>query len=186
MTKLNTEIKKLKQLLKTAFDTLPDGSTSDVQYSNFAIGEKVELVNGDGTLSPAPDGDYTNNDGVKYSVKDGLIASIEGEAPIEEEQVEEEQAADPIQTQLDAQAQDIADLKKAIDELKQSFSDEAVKDQNMAEQFSKQLKDLTDSIKVLAKIPAEFSRVNNSNQVKDNKEEKENKLKELAKLLGGK
>jgi hypothetical protein len=184
MSKLNTELKKLKELLKTAFDKLPDGTEAEMKIDNFAIGEKAEVVNTDGTLAPAPDGEYTNADGVKYTVKDGLIDSIDGQFAEEEKPVE--QTATPendFKTQLEAQAQEIADLKAKLETLETKMASDKEEETTLSENFSNQLKELNDSIKILATIPAEFSKTSTNNTVKDNKEDK---LKELQRILSGK
>ena len=56
---------------------------AELNISAKEIGGKVEIVNADSTLSPAPDGEYKMSDGFTFEIKDGLITSIAGQEPVE-------------------------------------------------------------------------------------------------------
>ena len=74
LTQLKKELLKALKTLKLEGDKVYD--PSELNISARELGGKVELIQGDDTLATAPDGDYTLSDGFKFTVKDGLIASI--------------------------------------------------------------------------------------------------------------
>lgn len=165
----------------------------EISISERVIGGKVELVNTDGTLSPMPDGNAELADGFKFTVKDGLIESIEGEAPVEENPEEMAEQA-PVETPTNDSSAieemkkvteelraEIDIMKAALDELKASMSDTANKDE--VANFNKQIADLNDTIKKVASIPAEFSKTTKSNIAKDANDEGKKKLASIFKNL---
>lgn len=195
--KIKHEFKKFLQLSEA--DKIY--TDADLKISDKTFGGKVELVNADKTLTTAPDGDYKMQDGDVFTVKDGVIVEINGEkelakseAPIDEtpnelvtEPAIEAPATPDVQQEVDALKNEINALKTEVEALKKKIADDAANEakvqaskQEENEKFSKQLEDLTNTIKVLAKLPAEFSKTNTDNIVKDAKGEK---MKELAKLL---
>lgn len=169
---------------KESFDKVY--SNSEIKVSDKVVGAKVELIGKDGALSPAPDGDYQLEDGTKFTVKDSMIDSIEGEEmaqePVEGNPAEEATETPKEEAQEDAEMvamkQSIADLQAEIATLKSTVEElkNGSASKEDATQFGKQLQDLTDTIKALANIPAEFSKTNNKPSVKDEKEEKMNDL----------
>lgn len=58
-------------------------ASSDYKIEAREVGQKVEVVDAQGNLMPAPDGDYEFEDGFKFSVSNGVISEIDGveEAP---------------------------------------------------------------------------------------------------------
>jgi uncharacterized coiled-coil protein SlyX len=184
-------------------------SASDLKISDKSVGGKVEIIGGDGTLSPAPDGEYTFEDGNEYQVKDGLITNIVKDSPEEdkaegemqskpeegtpaEESTEtpEEEAGEDAEEDAAMQAltQKVAELESKMADMQQqlealSGSQQMAASKRDVDHFSKQVQELNDTIKKLAKIPAEFSKANDNIKVKESKEEK---LLEVAMMLGKK
>ncbi|MFL5810202.1 MAG: hypothetical protein ACJ749_11820 [Flavisolibacter sp.] len=161
---------------------------SKLQISEKAVGGKVEQINEDGSLSPVADGDYQDADGTPFSVKDGLITEWNGEKEAPKEEAPAEEMADEpakeeapasnevadLKAMVDEQAKAIEELKGQVAELINAIEGNKAAEAEMAAQFNKQVSDLTETIKVILKTPAEFSKTNNSNVVKDAKEEKMN------------
>lgn len=174
-----TVINKIKEELKKTLGLLNnDGTQPQIQVSDMVVGGKVEVVNPDGTLSPAPDGEYTVDKDV-IEVKDGQITSVNGAeetAPADKKAPEEKMAAPDMQSEIDALKAETESLKAAIAELKKAIEDDkaedAAEDQKMSAEFSKQISDLNETLKVLAAMPSEFSKTNQSPIVQDVKEAK--------------
>lgn len=159
---------------------------NEIKISAFEVGGKVELIDGNGELSAAPDGDYEIADGSKFTVKDGVIASIEGqEAPEESttedvEVVAEEAPADEapkedgkvaeLEAKVSALESEIAEIKKML-----------AADEEANDEFVKQITELNKNVALLAETPAQFSQVNKSQK---EKESREDKLSAFAKILG--
>lgn len=173
-------IKKLKEEIKRI---LFAASQPELKVSEMVIGGKVEVINSDGSLSPAEDGEYTIDKDVLV-VKDGQIVSINGEtetAPVEEEQaaeadapvVEDVPADADWKAEVDALKAETETLKAAIEELKKAMEDDKASEQTMSAEFSKQLTELTNVFKVAINTPFEFSK---TNQSAIEKEAKENKM----------
>lgn len=74
----------------------------ELKISDKSIGGKVELVQGDGSLSPAPDGEYVMDDGYAFTIKDGMISSVVGEDPVEVEVESSDSPAD-VETEVVAE-----------------------------------------------------------------------------------
>lgn len=158
----------------------------EIKISAFEVGGKVELIDGNGELTVAPDGDYELADGSKFSVKDGLIESIEGqEAPeesttedvevvAEEAPAEEAPQEDSKVAELEAK---VARLETEIAEIKKLLEGT---DADNAE-FLNQMTELNKNMALLAETPAQFSQVNKSQKEKESREEK---LSAFAKILG--
>ena len=203
MSNIKSEIvKTLKNLLGFySEETLAKVySEAEIKISQREVGGKVELVDAEGNLSDAPDGDYEMEDGFKFTVKGGIIDAIDGqeapeEAPKEEAPVEQAEDAPSEDTpeavipdcveELKAKVSELEGivqvLVQAMEELKGSTEVAATKED--VSQFSKQVSELNATIKQLAKVPVEFSKTSTNNTVKDSKEEK---LLEVAKMLGRK
>lgn len=211
-------IKEIKETIAQAifhFTTEPDQDPSDkvwadseLNISNKEVGGKVEIIDADGNLQDAPDGEYKMEDGTVLTVKDGLIAEIESADQEDAEKSEEDMAAaDPEQSADDAEGkedaaegdtdkEDEAADKALLDEiqsLKQSIADLTSlitgvqnKQQDMASQkevneLKLSVESLNGNIIKLAKIPVENSKTSKKAEVKDDKEAK---LIEFAKALG--
>lgn len=65
-------------------------SSADYKIEAREIGQKVEIVDMNNELQPAPDGMYEFEDGFKFEVKDGVIVAIEGQQAPEVATVEAE------------------------------------------------------------------------------------------------
>jgi len=180
MSKFQNIVKELKKFLadipqEQEFNV----SADDLVISEMKVGGKVEAKDAEGNVIPVPDGEYTVGEDV-IVVKDGMIVSLNGEteeapaeqmaddAPTDEPAKED----DGVQEKLDAMQKEIDELKASIESMKVEASKE--------ETFSKQVEKLTDSIKMLMSMPAEFSKTNESIVVKDSKEQK---IKEYARML---
>lgn len=193
----------IKELLKSARLLMGEyvenkvWSPSELNISQMEVGGKVELIDADGQLSPAPDGNYELEDGSKFTVKDSVIESIEGqEVPAEEdvpvenaEQPKEEVPAEAPKSEPNPELEELkskvselegqlSELLKVVEELK-STSEVVATKEDVAE-YSKNVKDLNQTIQQLAKVPVQFSQTTTNNVVKDNKE----KLLDFAMVLG--
>ncbi len=178
-------------------DTPKIYGSNEINISELAVGGKVELINADSTLTTAPDGSYETEDGSKFTVKDGLIDSIEGEdesgdnstsgttkEPVkaaatgttetpEAEVAEDSATADAIKAledKISAISTSIGELQTVINDLKSAQEMSANKEE--VNEFAKQFSELNTTIKSLANIPAEFTKTNTNNVVADSKEEK--------------
>jgi len=149
---------------------------SELNISEKQVGGKVELIQEDGSLAAIPDGEYELESGDKFDVKDGFIVkwNDETEAPAqpqEEMSTEDTPVDEPKQEDWKAEVvalkAETEALKQMIEELKASIGAKSAQEQAMSEQFSNQLNELNESIKVLSTMPAEFSRTSTSNIVKD-------------------
>ena len=70
-------LKTLKEELKKALALFSADNQPALKVSDMVIGGKVEIPDAEGTLSDAPDGEYTVDKDV-IEVKDGQITSING------------------------------------------------------------------------------------------------------------
>jgi len=188
----NELIKALSLLKNEKFDDSESNPTSldatAVQISERQVGGKVELINSDGTLSVAPDGEYILSDGFHFIVKDGLIASIvddssdtsdEGMADDENTGGDSADAAPEgstddvdVQKAVADNSQAIAELQKEVAEIKaliqglQGSVSTAASKQDV-EGFKSEVVKLNETIIKLAKLPVEQTKVNKSTSAKD-------------------
>lgn len=169
------------------FDEQPQVySVDEVNIPSREVGGKAELVGKDGELSPIPDGPAELSDGFKFTVKDGLITSIEGEVT-QTDNVEAETTPTDNSTpdtsieeiknkvaELDATTQSIkSDIQSLIETVKQM--QEANQSFSKSDEFSAvktAIDKLSEAVLTIEKTPAEFSKTNTSNDVKVEKEEK--------------
>ncbi|GAA4326206.1 hypothetical protein [Flaviaesturariibacter amylovorans] len=196
------QLLKSVRLLMTDFVENKVWSEAEIKISEKAVGSKVELIDADGQLQPAPDGNYELDNGFKFTVKDGLIESIEGEdAPAEvpaedaveaaevpaDEQPKEDLPAEPnpevdeLKVKVADLESKLADLAAKVDEMNASVEVAASKEE--VAEFTKAAADLNKTILQLAKVPVQFSQTSTNNTVKDSKEQK---LVDLAKILNSK
>lgn len=84
-------INGLKNLLGHFSKTYTEG---ELQISSKEVGGKVEQILQDGSLAPAPDGEYPMEDGMTYVVKDGLITEIKSPEQPEDTQIESVQESE--------------------------------------------------------------------------------------------
>jgi outer membrane murein-binding lipoprotein Lpp len=192
-------IESFKNLLGLYFEKV--FTYDQIKISDKAVGGKVEMIQADGSLGPVEDGDYVMDDGFSFTIKDGQIASIVGEdAPEvvdvveeveageekkedEEEKMEEPVVEEPVQSEEDNKVAEleakVAELESKIDsilnsmEMMKSEKDEA---KEAIQEFNKQVAQLNDNIKTLAKVPVEFSKTNKTPLAEESKMEKINDL----------
>lgn len=79
----NELVKSLKNLVSAYFGQVY--TDSQIKVSDKVVGGSVEMIAADGTLSPAPDGDYAMESGFSFTVKDGKIVSIVGQEDVVED-----------------------------------------------------------------------------------------------------
>lgn len=195
----------LNNLLSVFAKTYSDGQ---VKVSQKEVGGKVEMIEADGTLSPAPDGDYQMEDGSTLVVVGGVITEIKSEekpAEIEtetksedkeeemvEEVIEEEVPVEEvIEEEAPVEESKVAELESKVAELEAKVDEmakamelmisemmskevEKVKEEtSMAiQEFNKQMLEINQNIKTLAKVPVQFSKTDNRPSVQDDKQEK--------------
>ncbi len=193
-------------------------SDSQVKVSQKEVGGKVEMIEADGTLSPAPDGDYPMEDGSTLVVVGGVITEIkseekpaeietetksedkeeemveeviEEEAPVEEVIEEEAPVEEVIEEEAPVEESKVAELESKVSELEAKVDEmakamelmisemmskevEKVKEEtSMAiQEFNKQMLEINQNIKTLAKVPVQFSKTDNRPSVQDDKQEK--------------
>lgn len=182
-------------------------SESDMKISEKVIGGKVEFILPDGELAPVEDGEYDFN-GFVFTCKDGQITAIQGQdAPAEEVPVEAAAPAEEVETPAeDATPTEevpeepkedprIPEMEAKITELESKLTEvlDMLKGQSMAqatemeaqtkaiEVFSATVKELNEKISILAKVPVQFSKTNNSVSAEESKAEK---LSVLAGIIG--
>src|SRR5690348_2950449 len=116
-----TLIQKVKDEIKKTLNMVNEDSfeenqpAPELQISELVVGGKVEVINSDGSLSPAPDGTYKVDDN-EIEVKDGLIESINGEKETPKETA-------PVDNSNEDFSKQITELKSEFDAIK-SFADE--------------------------------------------------------------
>lgn len=128
-------------------------------YEGEELTEGLELLNEEGTV--AEDGDYTTEDGVTFTVKDGKVDSIATEQKEEPKEEEKEEMADE-----DAEATD-----EATDEPKEDVTDEEKDDDVMKEieEIKNEIQKIKDELAKLQSEPVvepiaeEFMKVDNEN-----------------------
>lgn len=149
-------------------------SSSDYKIESREVGAKVEIIDADGTLVSAPDGEYEFEDGFKFIVKDGVIESIEGEVEAPEVEVEAKEKVDEKEEEKmeepDYQGQ-IDSLKKEIEDLKSMIMGVPSKE-DMSKEFGLIKEEFKSIFEKFSKVPAQESKVNKSNILKDEQKKK--------------
>jgi hypothetical protein len=178
-----------KQELEMAEQAPEAPKEGELKVSEVAIGGKVEIVDGEGNLQPAPDGEYQYGEDV-LTVKDGLIEAINGEGKQEETPAEEIEAAEetpaeePAQDEpkandeLEAVKAELEKLKAEIAEIKAAISGAATKEEMAAikQEVDASYGEMNRTLATVISTPAQFSQTSNNNVVKDSKDEKTNAL----------
>jgi len=156
------ELKETLDLLKGVAETFAGKNAdfkvypdSQIKVSDKVVGGKVELVGADSKLQAAPDGGYELSDGSKFTVKSGLIQSIEGEAkPAKKPAKKEGEKMD------DETSEDMKAAPKEDEKMDDETDVEASSDEAPAEDPLKPINDTisshTDSIAALASAVAEI------------------------------
>ena len=158
-------------------------SPNEISLSDRVVGSKVELINPDGSLTVAPDGDYQVDD-FEFTVKDGLISAIEGQKEPVDEQMAETPAPQP-NPYIEALKAEIATIKEQVTQLVNAMSglNDTAATKDDVKKFQSVVETLNSNMMKLAKLPAEPSKTNNTFEVKN---ENNSKLEEFAKMLNSK
>jgi hypothetical protein len=197
-------VKSLKNLVSAYFGTVY--TDSQIKVSDKVVGGIVEMIAPDGTLTPAPDGDYAMENGFSFTVKDGAIIAIMGEEEVVEDMTDYKEPTMTGETKMDV-TEDVVNIESSLFEIynrvmeqenkiklmeeKIMSMEEAIKGMTSASMesektistFNKIVDELNTNIKTLANIPVQFSKVDTS--VK-NGEEKQEKLNNLVNILNKK
>ena len=198
MSLKNELVKTFQNLLGIYFGKVY--SNSEIKVSSMEVGGKVELINPDGSLTDAPDGDYVMEDGSAFTVKDGMISSIVGQDQsvqvVNQEEVSTEELSVTDQAPVEEPVQPVEDSKVSeleikVSELEQKVNDlissmesmqsEKMESEKVINQFNEQVSLLNKNITELAKVPVEFSKTNKSVTVEESREDK---LSVLATIIG--
>lgn len=93
---------------------LQGGQEIQTAAEEWAIGVDVFVVNDEGEQIPLPDGEYTLEDGIEFTVVDGKVNTWEmpAEAPVEEAKKDEEKMSENVLTREEV-AQMIQDAVEA-------------------------------------------------------------------------
>ncbi|RZJ48906.1 MAG: hypothetical protein EOO44_19315 [Flavobacterium sp.] len=192
-------LEKIKSVTKQIFGTenfatekLKD-SEVEVKYSELIVGAQVTQSSPDGD-TPVDDGTHILDSGISFTTVDGKITEVI-EAPeeveevkeelAEEEKVEEtkeEEVKEELATEDNSELlEKIASLEAEIASIKEALSQP--KEKEVDEAFTKlenDVKAIAEVLNLLAKTPAEFSKVDNRIESIDSKNEK---LKALADII---
>jgi hypothetical protein len=151
-----TVIEKLKIVLglveqtevKLSESLLEDGTTM-VQAEEFVVGMPLNIVNADGTYTPAPEGEHMLADGTKLVVDaNGVITEVV--APVEEAPAEEVvpvAAAELAETTPSVSLEDFNALVEKIGKLEEAIL-------MSAETFKTENKNLNEKVEKLGASPA--------------------------------
>lgn len=178
-------VKALKGLVGVYFGKVY--SNDELKISERVIGGKVEAVNPDGSLAPVEDGDYAMEDGFAFTVKGGMIESIEGQEPVEQSEVtddtptsgttevEQAEVVEPVEAEPEVDNTDerLTALEEAVAEIKsmlESMNSEKMESAKAIEQFNSTVQELNNNIQTLAKVPVEFSKTNKTPVVEESKQ----------------
>jgi hypothetical protein len=194
-------VKSLKNLVSAYFGTVY--TDSQIKVSDKVVGGVVEMIAPDGTLTPAPDGDYAMENGFSFTVKDGAIVAIMGEEAVVEDMTAP--TPTPVVTETPTDMEDVAPVEPtpmekqvaymeeklrsleekiaAIEEAINGMTSASMESEKTISTFNKIVDELNTNIKTLANIPVQFSKVDTS--VK-NGEEKQEKLNNLVNILNKK
>jgi len=194
-------VKSLKNLVSAYFGTVY--TDSQIKVSDKVVGGVVEMIAPDGTLTPAPDGDYAMETGFSFTVKDGVIVAIMGEEAVVEDMTAP--TPTPVVTETPTDMEDVAPVEPtpmekqvaymeeklrsleekiaAIEEAINGMTSASMESEKTISTFNKIVDELNTNIKTLANIPVQFSKVDTS--VK-NGEEKQEKLNNLVNILNKK
>lgn len=194
-------VKSLKNLVSAYFGTVY--TDSQIKVSDKVVGGVVEMIAPDGTLTPAPDGDYAMENGFSFTVKDGVIVAIMGEEAVVEDMTAP--TPTPVVTETPTDMEDVAPVEPtpmekqvaymeeklrsleekiaAIEEAINGMTSASMESEKTISTFNKIVDELNTNIKTLANIPVQFSKVDTS--VK-NGEEKQEKLNNLVNILNKK
>lgn len=186
-------INKIKAVTKEIFgaenfasEKLKD-SEVEVKYSELVVGAEVSQSSPDGD-TPIEDGTHILDSGISFITVAGVITEII-EAPAEEEvkeelaeekveeEPEEEKAKEELASDNSELLEKIASLEAEIASIKEALQP---KENEEFTKLQNDVKGIAEVLNLLAKMPAEFSKVDNRNESIDSKNEK---LKALADII---
>ncbi|RKR82656.1 hypothetical protein BDD43_2841 [Mucilaginibacter gracilis] len=175
-----------------------DGDTM-VNYGELVKGAAVEISTSTGS-EPAPDGEYNLSNGVSFTAKDGKIDKVIADGKSEEDLGDDEDSTDEdlatVAPEVEDETKEVAPeaenptlaiqtLIDKINELEgiiktiQGVMPTMPTKQEMSA-VTDEIQKLNKAIGVLAETPAEFSKVNNTIEAKN---DKASKLEALASLM---
>lgn len=177
-----------KERLEAAEETPADNKAkeSELKVSEMSIGSKVETIDAEGNIQPAEDGEYTLESGDVIEVKDGLIATINGEGKPEEEaevpvdaaeeSPEENSKGENPNEEVETLKAKVSELEAKIAAIESAIGASATKEEvnEFKAEVSYSVGEFNKTLLTIANVPAEFSKTSSNNVVKDSKEEKMN------------
>jgi hypothetical protein len=153
-------LKKAKAMLSTvklSQKSLDSGTTIEFDGDDIAVGSVVYAQDSAGDWTVIADGEYTTNEGFKFTVKDGVVESTDGEVKKEEEEVIEEKKEEVKQEEI----VETVDLAKLVDkklapilEKLSSFQTLIEASQKLNQETQQSLSSVTNTVALLAKQPA--------------------------------
>jgi predicted RNase H-like nuclease (RuvC/YqgF family) len=175
---LNTEIESvLEPKAEVVFEQVVDSEGTEINISSREVGAEAILAG-----EPLKDGTYTLTDGFKFTVKDGKIDTIEAEvekvedeSPIQEALTEEVTEEAPKNEEIDALKAEVESLKSELQSIKEAISGLSTKED--VSNFSSEVKTLSENISLLAAIPMQQSKTNQSFKVESKKAQDFEKLR---------
>lgn len=191
-------INKIKAVTKEIFgaenfasEKLKD-SEVEVKYSELIVGAEVSQSSPDGD-TPIEDGTHVLDSGISFITVAGVITEII-EAPAEEEVKEElaeeekveekpedeEKAKEELAADNTELLEKIASLEAEIASIKEALQP---KENEEFTKLQNDVKGIAEVLNLLAKMPAEFSKVDQRNESIDSKNDR---LKEMASIISQK
>lgn len=126
MGKLDVLKAKLAKILLSLSSIKTDKGILEYEADELEVGVDVFATDENGERKPIEDGEYTTEDGTIITVKDGKVDTIievveepTEEEPVAEEEMEEEQVEEPT-TEEEEKVDEIAEIKKQIEEDRKS------------------------------------------------------------------
>lgn len=166
-------------------------TAEELKVSEKAVGGDVSLISEDGTLVPAPDGEY-NYDGDVLTVKDGKVEAVNGKTEEKVEETEAEVEAETEETpaeetpaepnEVEALNERLSALENKFDELLTAIGLSATKED--VNQYSSKIEALeakfsttNELLNKILKVPVEMSKTTQSNIIKDTNTKKVSEIK---------
>lgn len=172
-----------KSLEALNFEMVKTDKGDEINLGSREVGGTVTKGEGENVAN----GEYTLEDGFKFTVKDGLIDSIQSEIEVKEVPVEEELADEKVpadvpvddkQKEIDTLKEKIAELEAKLTELSVDFKSDKYVTKEDFNSLQAVFTSLNDNVKLLAKIPMEYSKVSQTFKEKSQKEINQEKLRE--------
>lgn len=112
----NIRLKLSKLLAKLSEVSTDKGVLTKSEDTEFVVGDAVYVTNEAGEYVPAPDAEYTLEDGTVYVVVSGMITEIKKPEPATVE-LEETVEGEPVDKAIEEIRKEINELYKIVDEL---------------------------------------------------------------------